>query len=97
MNTIIWIFHNIMPWIGAWFTTMTVIFLIVTIIYIFTKSDFSYWGIVEPAKEEFSLIVSYVPMAIVALLALITVGISRIPLLAHKIRNKISNIRFIAK
>jgi len=94
MNIVIWIFDNVMSWIGTWFTAMTVILLVVTITYIFREKDFSYYGIVESARDDFSIIISLVPMCIVALMAIITVGISRIPLLIRKIRKKIDFIRF---
>lgn len=39
METIIWIFQNIIPWIGIWFTVMTVIYFL-SVIYVGLKEKF---------------------------------------------------------
>lgn len=98
MDTIIWIFHNIMPWIGAWFAAMTVIFLLVATYCTCKKREFRYVHMMTaPAYENTSIIVSFIPMVLFAFIALIINGISQTPSLVRKIGNKISNISFVAK
>lgn len=97
MNTNIWIFQKVMPWIGVWFTVMTVIFLLVVICCIFKKKEFRYHMITPIAYEDFSIIVSFVPMVLVTFIALIIDGTSRIPSLIRKIGNKISDLNSITK
>ena len=95
MDTIIWIFRNIMPWVGVWFTAMTVIFLIFATGYALKKRNFDYYDITGPAIDDnFHIIVSLVPMYILAAIALTIVGISRIPSLVRRARKKIDFIRF---
>lgn len=94
MNTIIWIFHNVMPWIGVWFAVMTLILLGVVIYRIFKRGLFGYYNVTDEAlKQECTIIVSLVPMLMVAVIGLIVVGISRIPSLLRKIRNILSRTK----
>ena len=94
MNTIIWIFHNVMPWVGAWFAVMTLIFLGVVIRGVFKKKLSHYYDVIEYAfGEDRFLIILLVPILIVVVIGMIVEGKSRIPLLLRKIRNRLSRTK----
>ena len=94
MNTIIWIFHNVIPWVGVWFTVMTLIFLGAVIYRIFKKKLFDHYDVTEYAWEKDRIIIILLlPMLMVVVIGLIVEGISRIPSLLRKIRNILSRTK----
>ncbi len=93
MNTIIWIFHNVMPWVGAWFTAMTLIFLGVIIYNIFKEKLFSYYDVTEYAIDEGHIIISFVPMVMAAAIGLIVEGVSGVLRLFRKISSTLSQTK----
>jgi len=66
-----WVFQNVMPWVGIWFSAMTIIFLLVVIYGIFRQRLFSYFDVTGYAFDEASIIVFLIPMLMVAGIALI--------------------------
>lgn len=72
METIIWTFHNVMPWVGVYFAVMTVFFLISLGLDILKlkkmKMIHSHYDITKHAVEG-SVIVNLIPMVFIKLIS----------------------------
>lgn len=70
MGTIVWIFHNVMPWLGVMFTLLVLIYFVLEIIKALTrdkrKSYSGVWDFVTVETGGASMVVNFVGVLIAA-------------------------------
>jgi accessory gene regulator protein AgrB len=68
--TIIWIFHNVLPWVGLYLVLMTAIFFMLLLIYVIRQRRYIHSGdyVVEAAADS-STIVNIVPMLMIVFIS----------------------------
>lgn len=71
METLMWIFNNVMPWLGVYFTITAIAFLIILVVFVFQigiKYISSHLNIMNKAQDA-SIIANAIPLLFIKLIS----------------------------